>query len=85
MSVTPIRHTYCAKLMSVRASGLEFHIAGTLDGFVDFCIIEESGRHVTHNITRDDAIRLIAGLHSVIQDINANCLFDKDLLLERQT
>jgi hypothetical protein len=57
-------------------------MSGTLDGYLDFCITAGDGSHLTYLLTRDDAHRIIAGLHAVVDDIQANCLFDRDPLLE---
>lgn len=83
--VTPFqRRSYKAQTQTVRASGLEFWISGTLDGFLDFCVIDSSGAHLTYNITCDDARRLAAALNSAVHDVQTNCLFDADRLLERR-
>lgn len=39
------------------------------------------GTRLIHQITRDDARAIIAALHAVVEDIGANCLFDRDPLL----
>jgi hypothetical protein len=75
------RPTYIAALKHVAASGLQFSMAGTLDGFIDFCITESDGRHATYQITCDDARNLIASIHAVVSDIQKNCLFGADPLL----
>lgn len=72
---------YEAKLVRFQASGFEFHIAGTLDGFIDLAIVRSDGSHLTYIITCDDARRLIAGLNTVVDDIQRNCLFDRDPFL----
>ena len=82
--VVPLRpRSYVAKLHRVAVAGLEFHIAGTLDGFLDFAIIESSGRSATYNITCNGAQRLAAVLTMTVADVQANCLFDRDPLLEK--
>lgn len=77
----PTRKSYEAKLVEVHASGMVFKTAGTLDGYLDFVVQANDGRHLTHQITRDDARSIIAALHAVVEDITANCLFDRDPLL----
>lgn len=73
--------TYNAKQETIEASGYEIKIAGTLDGYIDFCITCSDGSHLTYRLTRDNAVMIIAGLQSVINDINKNCLFERDQLL----
>lgn len=72
--------SYDAKLSVVHLSGHELHIAGTLDGFIDFAI---GGK--TYSFTCDDARTLIAALHATVGDIQTNCLFDRDPLLMKDT
>jgi hypothetical protein len=55
--------------------------AGTLEGFLDFVVQASDGRSITYQITRDDARSIIAALHAVVDDITANCLFERDALL----
>lgn len=55
--------------------------AGTLDGYIDFVVQASDGKYLIHQITRDDARAIISALHTVIQDITDNCLFDRDPLL----
>lgn len=74
--------SYKAKGQTVLASGFQFDIGGTLDGWIDFAITHGDGSHLTYQITRDDARSVIASIHAVIDDITANCLFDRDPLLE---
>lgn len=73
--------SYEAKGQTVIASGFKFEMAGTLDGWVDFAITHADGSYRTYQITRDDARSIIASLHAVVNDITANCLFDRDPLL----
>lgn len=77
----PERRSYEAKLVVVHASGMTLKVAGTLDGYLDFLVQANDGRHLTHQITRDDARSIIAALHTVVDDITTNCLFDRDPLL----
>lgn len=79
------RRTYSAKAQTFEVSGLQITIAGTLCGHIDFAIQESSGRHATYSLTTDDAHRMIAALHTVVGDIQANCLFDRDPLLMPHT
>lgn len=83
MSIVPFpRPTYAAKLQVIRTDGLEFKIAGTLDGYLDFCAITSDGAHRTLSLSRDGARALIASIHAVLSDIDRNCMFDRDALLE---
>lgn len=75
MIVTPMRRTYTAKLFE--AAG--FKTAGTLDGYVDLAVPQGG----TYQLTLDEALLLIAALHGVVSDIRANCLYDRDALLEK--
>lgn len=81
-TVIPFRlHSYEAKGQVVIASGFTLGMAGTLDGWIDFAISQSDGSHLTYQITRDNARAIIAALHAVVDDITANCLFDRDPLL----
>lgn len=60
--------------------GFIFKMSGTLEGSIDFCIMTSDGS-LTYPVTIDDAHRIIAGLHVVVDDIQANCLFDRDPML----
>ena len=85
-AVIPFRQrTYEAKLQKVYASGMTVIAAGTLDGYLDFVVEASDGNYITHQITRDDARAIIAALHAVVDDITANCLFDRDPLLMPET
>ena len=75
------RPSYCAKLCVETLSGLDVRIAGTLDGYIDLAIRPVSTPNITYSLSCDDARQLIAMLHSVISDIQGNCLFDRDPLL----
>lgn len=84
-SVVPFaRRSYKAKPQSFMASGLRFDLAGTLDGFVDMAVTQSDGRHLTYSLTCDELRQLIAASHAVIEDIQTNCLFDRDPLLKPQ-
>src|SRR5690348_14598105 len=73
--------TYEARPFTVLASGLQFLISGTLDGFLDFAVVQGNGASLTYSITCDDARMIAASLISAAQDVQANCLFDRDSLL----
>jgi hypothetical protein len=75
------RRSYEAKQVEVFASGMTVIAAGTLDGFMDFVVQASDGTRLGHQITRDDARSIIAGLNAVVADITTNCLFDRDPLL----
>lgn len=75
--------SYEAKQQEVRASGMTFLSAGTLDGYLDFVVLAGDGTQIIYQITRDEAREIIAALHAVVADITANCLFDRDPLLSR--
>lgn len=75
------RRSYEAKQQEVFASGMTVVTAGTLDGYVDFVVGATDGNRIIHQITRDDARAIIAALNTVANDIDANCLFDRDPLL----
>jgi hypothetical protein len=75
------RKSYEAEAFRVFASGLEFRMSGTLDGGIDFCIIESSGDHRTYNIDCDEARVLADKLNAAASDVQKNCLFDSDPLL----
>jgi hypothetical protein len=75
------RRSYEAKQVDVFASGMTVIAAGTLDGFLDFVVQAKDGNRIIYQITRDDARSIIAALHAVVDDITANCLFDRDPLL----
>lgn len=70
--------TYNAKSFPVDAFG-GAPLSGTLDGFIDFHV----PRRGTYQLSLDDARQLIAALSGVIEDIRANCLYDRDELLEQ--
>jgi hypothetical protein len=73
--------SYEAKLQVFLADGLEFHVAGTLDGYIDFAVVTSDGASLTYSLSCDGSRQIIAALHLVIDDIQANCLFDRDPLL----
>jgi len=61
----------------VSDEGYDFVMSGTLEGSIDFSILTASG-NLTYVLTPDDAHQVIAGLHAVCADIQANCQFDRD-------
>jgi hypothetical protein len=72
--ILPIRtRTYSAKPFFARP----FEMAGTLDGFIDFATPTE-----TYTLTLGEARNLIAALNGTISDVEKNCLYDRDVLLE---
>lgn len=81
-AVIPFRQrTYEAKLQEVHACGMTVTAVGTKDGYMDFVVEAQGGNRIIYQITRDDARAIIAALHAVVDDITANCLFDRDPLL----
>lgn len=69
---------YSAKSVQFRTDdGYVITMSGTLEGSLDFCI-ETSAGSLTYVLTPHDAHQIIAGLHVVCDDIQANCLFDRD-------
>ena len=68
------QRTYTAKLFE--AAG--FKIAGTLDGYID--LATSNG---TYQMSVAQALMLVAALHGAVADINENCLYDRDALLEK--
>jgi hypothetical protein len=75
--------TYTAKEFRVQTLGRTFQMSGTLDGFIDFCVKEDSGGHWTVTLDCSEARVLAAALLGAAEDIQANCLFDRDALLIR--
>jgi hypothetical protein len=67
--------TYSAK--AFRAC--DFQLSGTLDGYIDFAVPERG----TYVLSLDEARALIAALNSAVEDVRANCLYDRDALLEK--
>lgn len=66
--------TYTAKLFEIGG----FSVAGTLDGYVDLATSVW-----TFQIEKSEAIAIAKALLACVDDINENCLYDKDILLER--
>lgn len=62
--------TYNAKLFTTES----FHIAGTLEGFIDVALMDVG----TRTISCAEARQLANALQSSIQDVNLNCRFEKD-------
>lgn len=57
----------------------DFLLSGTLDGYIDFAL-PECG---TYQLSLDEARALIAALNGAICDVRDNCLYDRDVLLEK--
>ena len=72
-----IKRTYSAKLFTVECQHGDFKIAGTLDGFIDLAIPQGK----TLQLTPEEARTLAAQLQSSVEDIEKNCLYDRDALL----
>ncbi len=70
--------TYTAKLFEVAVGNYVFQFAGTLDGFIDFAI-PQSG---TYPLSMAEAKEMVSALSHSIDDVEANCLHEKDVLLE---
>lgn len=69
---------YSAKAVELRTDdGYIVRMSGTVEGSLDFNI-ETADGSLTYVLTPDDAHRIIGGLHAVCDDIQANCLFDRD-------
>lgn len=68
------KRTYSAK--QFHAAG--FQTAGTLDGYIDFAVPAKG----TFQLSLAEADQLIAALSGAVADVRANCLYDKDVLLE---
>jgi len=81
VTLRPAKKTYSAVLSKVFCSGLEFHMAGTLDGFIDFAVIEANGKSRTYSIAPVDARLLAVNLVATADDVDKNCLYDNDALL----
>lgn len=79
------RRTYEAKGQVVHASGMTLTAGGTLDGCIVFVVEASNGNRIIYEITRDNAVAIIAALHQVVHDIDTNCLFDRDPLLMPET
>ena len=74
--------TYAAKAFHWASESLRMQTSGTLDGFIDLALFNASGRHVgTHILTCGEARAFAAKLLGAADDVQANCLFDRDRLL----
>ena len=71
-------HTYTAALFKVDWEGKEFHIAGTLEGFIDLAIPNGG----TYPLSLEGAGRLRDALTSSIKDVTTNCMYERDALLK---
>lgn len=65
--------TYAAKAFFAA----QFEMSGTLDGYIDFAT--PCG---TWQLSLDEARAVIVALNGAISDVRANCLYDRDELLE---
>lgn len=65
--------TFTAKLFESGA----FKVAGTLDGFIDLATPRG-----TYTLSLEDAHSLAMAICNAIGDVKANCLYDRDALLE---
>lgn len=77
------RRSYEAKAFRWSSGGLDAILSGTLDGFIDLALSEgPTCIHAgTHLLTCDEARALAAALLSAAEDVQENCLFDRDPLL----
>jgi hypothetical protein len=66
--------TYSAKLFQA----VGFKVAGTLDGFIDFAV--PGGK--TFQLSIEEAHDMVSALNGAVADIRANCLYDRDVLLD---
>lgn len=73
--------TYTAKLVEVLTDGFEFKMAGTLDGYIDFVVAPRR----THQLSIGEVRSIISGLEQAIRDVEQNCLYDKDELLDKRS
>ena len=75
-------NTYTAKRFEWASDSLRVRTSGTLEGFIDLALFDGAGEHTaTHQLTCDEARALAAKLLGVADDVQANCLFDRDALL----
>ena len=75
--------TYSAKAFHWHSDSLCMQTSGTLEGLIDIALFEGlEQRHIgTHQITCDEARALAVKLLGVADDVQANCLFERDALL----
>lgn len=71
--------TFRAKAFEVSWENASFKVSGTLDGFVDFAVPGGG----TYPLSPDEARSLAIALNGSARDVEANCLHDKDALLEK--
>jgi hypothetical protein len=73
-------NTYNAKLFSVDYGfSHSFKVAGTLDGFIDLATPQG-----TWPLSITEARELANALNASIADVEDNCLYDRDALLEKE-
>ena len=83
MTIVALHRSYSARAFTCRANGTEYLLSGTLDGYLDFCITDQDGKHATRTLSLDEARTLIATLHGAIGDVQEHCQYDRDPLLIR--
>ncbi len=83
MNIIPFRQkTYSAKAFRIPTIGRIFIVSGTLDGYMDFAIVEDDGvTHTTYILDCNEARQLASALLGAADDIQKNCLFEQDPLL----
>jgi hypothetical protein len=72
-----LRKTYCAASFEVCYGNGKFRMSGTLCGFIDFAT-PNSG---TYPLSMGEAKLMVAALLGAINDVEANCLHERDPLL----
>ena len=65
--------TYTARLFMA----CEFKVSGTLDGYIDFAV--PNGK--TFPLSPDEVVMLVTALNGALEDVRANCLYDRDVFL----
>ena len=73
--VTMKARTFTAKLLLAG----QFKVAGTLDGFVDLATPQG-----TYALSLSEALELAKAIADAVADVQANCLYEDDVLLERR-
>lgn len=71
--VQMLPRTYTAKLFEAGSH----KVAGTLDGFIDLAM-----PGCTYQLSIQEAEELATALSGAIADVKANCLYDRDPLLD---
>ncbi len=77
--VTMPARTFTAKQFESQWEIKLFRLSGTLDGFIDFAVPEAG----TYPLSLDEAKSLISALSEAVADVQANCLYEHDVLLEK--